>query len=158
MKKATDRIITWAGLGVAIICTILSILFAMNNGGVKVLEAVRNGGLFDATFWILLCLIVFSLAAIIFFVVIKLAKRFAEDKGYWKKFLGLVAIIVVVLAAAFVLAKGNDVSLALMEKQNITEATSKLIGAACIVVYILVGAAACSILYVEVIAKSFKKK
>ena len=157
MKQATDKIITLAGLGVALLCTVLSILFAMNNGDVKVLEAVKNGGLFDATFYILLCLVIFSIAAIVFFLVIKLAKRFAEDKGYWKKFLGLVAIIVVVLVVAFVLSKGGDVNLALMEKHNITEGTSKLIGAACIVVYILVIAAACSILYSEV-AKSLKKK
>ena len=115
MNKATDKIITWVGLGVALLCTVLSILFAMNNGDVKVLEAVKNGGLFDATFYILLCLIVISLAAIIFFLVVKLAKRFAEDKGYWKKFLGIVAAIVVVAIIAFVLSKGNDVSIALME-------------------------------------------
>ena len=157
MKKATDRIITWVGLGVALLCTVLSIMFAINNGGVKVLEAVRHGGLFDVTFYILLCLIVISLAAIIFFLVIKLAKRFAEDKGYWKKFLGIVAAIVVVAIVAFVLSKGNDVNMALMEKHKITEGTSKLIGAACIVVYILVIAAACSIVYSEV-AKSLKKK
>ena len=157
MKQATDKIITFVGLGIAILCTVLSILFAMNNGDVKVLEAVRNGGLFDATFWILLCLIIFSIAAIVVFLVIKLGKRFAEDKGYWKKFLGIVAAIVEVLVIAFVLSKGNDVSIALMEKQNITEGTSKLIGAACIVVYIMVIAAACSIIYSEV-AKSLKKK
>lgn len=157
MNKSTDKIITLVGLGIAILCTVLSILFAMNNGGVKVLEAVKHGGLFDATFWILLCLIAFSLAAIIFFLVVKLGKRFAEDKGYWKKFLGIVAVIVVVLVIALVLSKGNDVNLALMEKKNISEGTSKLIGSACIVVYILVIAAACSIIYSEV-AKSLKKK
>ena len=157
MNKTTDRIITLAGLGIAILCTILSILFAMNNGDVKVLEAVKNGGTFDATFWILLCLIGFSIVAILYFLVVALLKKFAEDKGYWKKFLGIVAAIVVVCVAAFVLSSGNDVSLALMEKHNVSEATSKLIGAACIVVYILVIAAACAIIYSEV-AKSLKKK
>ena len=59
--------------------------------------------------------------------------------------------------AAFLLAKGNDVTPALMEKFNVTEGTSKLIGAACILVYILVIGAAGCIVYAEV-AKSLKKK
>ena len=157
MKEKTDKLITLCGLGVAIIATVLAILFAMNNGGVKELAAVKANGLFDATFWILVCLIAISLLAIVWFLVKALAKHFAEDKGYWKKFLGIVLAIVVVCVLAFVISKGNDVSLALMEKQNITESTSKLIGAACYVVYILVIAAAVAIVYTEV-AKSFKKK
>ena len=48
-----------------------------------------------------------------------------------------------------------DLSL-LMEKFNVTEGTSKLIGAACIMVYILVIAAAVSIVYTA-ITKSLKK-
>ena len=157
MKETTRKLITLCGLGVAIIATVLAILFAMNNGGVKELAAVKANGLFDATFWILVCLIAISLLAIVWFLVKALAKHFAEDKGYWKKFLGIVLAIVVVCVLAFVISKGNDVSLALMEKQNITESTSKLIGAACYVVYILVIAAAVAIVYTEV-AKSFKKK
>ena len=157
MKESTRKLITLIALGIAVLATVLSVLFAMNNGGVKELTAVKANGLFDATFWILVCLVAISLVAIVWFLVIKLAKRFSEDKGYWKKFLGLVLAIVVVLAAAFLLSKGNDVSPALMEKQKISENTSKLIGAACYVVYILVIAAACSILYTEV-AKSLKKK
>ena len=157
MKESTRKLITFVALGIAILATVLAVLFAMNNGGVKELAAVKANGLFDATFWILVCLVLASIAAILFFVVKTLAKRFVEDKGYWKKFLGIVLAIVVVCVLAFVISKGNDVSLALMEKQNITESTSKLIGAACYVVYILVIAAAVAIVYTEV-AKSFKKK
>ena len=129
----------------------------MNNGGVKELSAVKANGLFDATFWILICLVAISIIAILWFVIKGLAKKFAEEKGYWKKFLGIVLAIVVVCVAAFALSKGNDVTLALMEKNNITESTSKLIGACCWVVYILVIGAAVSILYTEV-AKLIKKK
>lgn len=156
MKESTRKLITWIGLGVGILAAVLSILFAMNNGGVKELEAVKAGGLFDATFWILVCLIAVSLGAIVLFLILKLAKRFKEDKGYWKKFLGIVVAIVVVCVVAFVLSSGNDVSPALMEKHGVTEATSKLIGAACIMVYILVIAAAVAIVYTT-IAKSLKK-
>ena len=60
------------------------------------------------------------------------------------------------LVVSYLLSKGNDVTLALMEKNNISEGTSKLIGAACWVVYILVIGAAGSILYTE-IAKLLKK-
>ena len=157
MKESTRKLITFVALGIAILATVLAVLFAMNNGGVKELAAVKANGLFDATFWILVCLVLASIAAILFFVVKTLAKRFVEDKGYWKKFLGIVLAIVVVCVVAFLVSKGNDVSPALMEKHDVSEGTSKLIGAACYVVYILVIAAACAILYTEV-AKSLKKK
>jgi magnesium-transporting ATPase (P-type) len=157
MKEKTDKLITWIGLGVALLATVLSILFAMSNGDVKVLEAVRNGGLFDATYWILIILIAISLIAIVWFLVVKLAHNFKENPGYIKKFLLMLGLIIVACLAAFLLSRGNDVSPALMEKNNITEGTSKLIGAACILVYILVIAAACSIIYVEC-SKAFKKK
>ncbi len=157
MKETTRKLITIIALSIAILATVLSVLFAMNNGGVKELSAVKANGLFDATFWILICLVAISIIAILWFVIKGLAKKFAEEKGYWKKFLGIVLAIVVVCVAAFALSKGNDVNQALMEKNNISESTSKLIGAACYVVYILVIAAACAILYTEVV-KSFKKK
>ena len=156
MKESTRKIILLGGIAVAILCTVLTILFAYFNGGVKELEAVQANGLFDATFYILLCLIAVSIIAILAFVCASLAKKFGEDKNYWKKFLGIVAAIVVVCVVAFVLSKGNDVSLALMEKHGVTEATSKLIGAACYMVYILVIVAAVSIVYTA-IAKSLKK-
>jgi len=156
MKEKTDKLITLLGLGIAVVCTILTIAFAMNNGGVKELSAVKANGLFDATYWILVCFVVLSIAAIVYFLIVKLAKRFKEEPGYIKKFLLLVGIVVVVLLVSYLLAKGNDVTPALMEKFEVTEGTSKLIGAACILVYILVIGSAVSILYTE-IAKLFKK-
>ena len=156
MKEKTDKLITLLGLGVAVVCTVLAIVFAMNNGGVKELSAVQANGLFDATYWILVCFIAIALAAIIVFLIVKLAANFKEQPGYWKKFLLLVGIVVVVCVVSYVLSKGNDVTPALMEKNNVSEGTSKLIGAACWMVYILVIGAAVSILYTE-IAKLFKK-
>ena len=156
MKETTRKLVMWCGIGVALLCTLLTIIFAINNGGVKELDAVKANGAFDATFWILVCLIAVSLIAIVVFLIKKLANNFKEQPGYWKKFLGLVAAVVVVCLAAFLLSKGNDVSPALMEKHNVTVGVSKLIGAACIIVYILVAGAAVAIVYSE-IAKSFKK-
>ena len=151
MKEATRKLVMWCGIGVALLCTVLTIIFAINNGGVKELDAVKANGAFDATFWILVALI-----AIVIFLIVKLAANFKQQPGYVGKFLGLVGAVVVVCVAAFLLSKGNDVSPALMEKHDVTESTSKLIGAACIMVYILVAASAIAIVYSE-IAKSLKK-
>ena len=157
MKEKTDKLITLLGLGIAVVCTILAIVFAMNNGDVKELSAVRANGLFDATYWILVCFIALALAAIVVFLVVRLAAKFKEDPGYIKKFLLLLGVVIVVLAVSYLLSKGNDVTPALMEKFNVSEGTSKLIGAACILVYILVIGAAVAILYTEV-SKFLKKK
>ena len=157
MKEKTDKLITLLGLGIAVVCTLLTILFAVNNGGVKELSAVKANGLFDATYWILVCFVVVSIAAIIFFLVVKLANRFKEDPGFLKKFLMLVGIVIVVLIVSYLLSKGDDVTLALREKNNISLGTSKLIGAACWMVYILVIGSAVAIIYTEV-AKLIKKK
>lgn len=158
MKEKTDKLITWCGLGVALVCFVLAILFAMNNGSdVKSLDAVQQGGLFDTIYWILVALVGISIIAILVFLCVKLADRFKNVPGYAKKFFIILAVAVVVCVLSFVLAKGNDVTPALMEKNDITEGTSKLIGAACIMVYFLVIGAALCIIYAEV-AKSFKKK
>ena len=158
MKEKTDKLITYVGLGVAILCFVLAILFAMNNGSeVKTLADVQAGGLFDTIYWILVALVAISIVAIVIFLCLKLAERFKTVPGYAKKFFIILGIAIVVCLAAFLLAKGNDVTPALMEKFDVTEGKSKLIGAACILVYILVIGAACCIIYAEV-AKSLKKK
>ena len=130
----------------------------MNNGSdVKSLDAVQQGGLFDTIYWILVALVGISIIAILVFLCVKLADRFKNVPGYAKKFFIILAVAVVVCVLSFVLAQGDDVTLALMERNDITEGTSKLIGAACIMVYFLVIGAALCIIYAEV-AKSFKKK
>ncbi|MBR1784278.1 MAG: hypothetical protein IJ760_02435 [Bacteroidales bacterium] len=167
----TDKVITWVGLCIAVLCTVLAIFFAMRNGKVKELAAVRSNGLFDATYWILVCLVVASVAAMLIFLLVRIANSFKEDKevrrlnqqngtrngmSYAAKFFLLIGIVVVVCLVSYMLSKGNDVTPALMEKNNISESTSKLIGAACWMVYILVIGAAVAIVYTE-IAKMTKK-
>jgi magnesium-transporting ATPase (P-type) len=157
MKESTRKLIQWCGLGLAILCLILAILFAMNNGSdVKTLADVQSGGLFDAVYWILFAMIVISIVAIVLFLVRKLAQRFKTVPGYAKKFFIVLGVVIVVCLVAFLLARGDDVTPALMEKSGTTEGVSKLIGAACIMIYILVIGAAVSIVYSE-IAKSLKK-
>ena len=44
MKEKTDKLITFVGLGVAILCFVLAVLFAMSNGSeVKTLADVQKG-------------------------------------------------------------------------------------------------------------------
>ena len=157
MKEKTDKLITWCGLGIAVLCFLLAIIFASKNGGVKDLASVQSGGIFDTIYWILVALVAVSIVAIIIFLCVKLADRFKNVPGYAKKFFIILGVAIVACLAAFLLAKGNDVTPALMEKSGTTEGTSKLIGAACILVYILVIGAAGCIIYAEV-AKSLKKK
>ena len=157
MNEKTDKLITYVGLGIALLCTVLAIVFAMNNGDVKELSAGRQGGLFDATYWILVCLVAVSIIAIVIFLFVKLANRFKTVPGYAKKFFIILGVAIVACVASFLLSSGNDVTPALMERFNVSEGTSKLIGAACILVYILVIGAACCIVYAEV-SKSLKKK
>ena len=148
MKESTDKLITLVGLGVALLATVFAILFALN---------IQNESMFDITYWILICMVAVSICAILVFLFVKLAKQFKEEPGYWKKFLLILVLIVVACAASFLLAKGDDVSPAMLDKFEISLGTSKLIGAACILVYILVIAAACAIIYTEC-AKALKKK
>ena len=146
MKEKTDKIMTWALLGLAIVMTAIAFVFALNTA---------NGGMFDLAFWLLICMMVVAIGAIVLFLVKKLAERFATEKGYLKKFLILIGIAIVVVVLSYLLAKGDDVDLI---KFGISEGTSKLIGAACIVCYILCIGAVCAIVVAECLPKSNKKK
>ena len=118
---------------------------------------VRQGGLFDAIYWILMCLVGISIVAIVIFLCVKLADRFKKVPGYAKKFFIILCRRRCGLRCQLPACQRQRRNPALMEKNNITEGTSKLIGAACILVYILVIGAAGCIIYAEV-AKSLKKK
>lgn len=112
--------------------------------------------MFDATFYLLLCLLIISIGGIIVFLCKKLAKNFKETPGYIAKFFILLGAILAVCLVAFLISRGNDVSTALMEKHEVSLFASKLIGAACIMVYILVAVATLSII-VTTALKSLKK-
>ena len=103
MKEKTDKLLTLALLGLAIVATVFAFIFALNT--------VSNSAMFDIAFWLLVIMIGFSLLAIVVFLCKKLAGRFKTEKGYLKKFLILVALIVVLLVVAFLLAKGTDVDI-----------------------------------------------
>ncbi|MBQ0016133.1 MAG: hypothetical protein KBT04_04050 [Bacteroidales bacterium] len=150
MKENFSKIITLAGLGVSVLATVFAIIFALN------VEA--NSFWFDIAYWITFLFVVLSLVGIIGFALYSFINKFNDDrKGALKTVYILVAAVVVCLVS-FLLASGTDVSEVLLQKNNLTASTSKWIGAACILVYILVGAAALAILYVELLAKFLKRK
>ena len=163
MKEKTDKILTLALLGVSIIATVFAILFALQSDPKHIMDGIREvgnsfSGMFDIAFWMLIILTGFALCAIIVFLIKKMAVSFKDEPGYLKKFLILLGLIIVVLGASFLLAKGNDVNPALLDKHMLSEGASKLIGAACILVYIIVIGAALAIVVTEVMPKSNKKK
>ena len=149
MKEKTDKILTLAMLGLAVLASLFAIVFA--------LDIDKFQGLFNVAYWMIFLFVICSFIAIVVFLCKRLVEQFKTQSGFAKKFLLICGIAVVALLASILLAKGNDVSAVLLEKNGLTEATSRWIGAACILVYILVIAAACSIVYVEV-AKLSKKK
>ena len=140
MKEKTDKLITIICLCLAIIGSVFAILFAMNG----------SSAFFDTAFWMLIAFIAVSGCAIIGFLVMRIIK----GKG-WKFLIGLGVLVALVLVA-FLISKGNDVSLVFLEKNKATLGTSKLVGTACITTYVLFALSVLAIIYVEV-AKFFKK-
>ena len=150
MKEKTRKLITIVSLAIALISCVFSVLFAMGYSKGKF------DGMFDITFWILVVAIAFTLVAWVAFALIQLIKNFKENPGKAQKTIFVAAALIVACIVSFLLASGNDISQVVMDKYNVTAGTSKLIGAGCILVYILVIAAFLSIIYVEC-AKLFKK-
>ncbi len=159
MKEKSDKILTLVMLAVAIVATVFAVLFAIHNGDKDSLEGIETGGsFFDLAYIILMCLVGLSIIGIIVFLVLKLANRFMSDSKYWVKFLTITAICAaVILISYFVLSSGSDVPAEFLEKNETSKGTSKLIGAACWMVYILAAGTIVSILVTEVV-KTFKKR
>lgn len=149
MKDKSNKLLTIVMLSLAVVASVFAIIFALDTD--------KFAGLYNIAYWMMFLLIICSLVAIVVFSLKKLFEHFGTDKKFLKKFLTIMCSAIVVFILSVLLAKGDDVSAVLLEKNGLTTATSKWIGAACILVYILVIAAACSIVYVEV-AKLIKKK
>ena len=148
MKETTDKIITWVSLGIAVLAAVFAVIFALNT---------QNEGMFNIAYWITFLFVILSIIGILCFAILSLVKNFQEKPAQARKTLIVAGIAVVVCVISYLLATGSDVSAALLDKNGLTEGTSRWIGAACILVYILVIAAIASIIYVEC-AKIFKKK
>jgi H+/Cl- antiporter ClcA len=163
MKEKTDKILTLVLLGISIIATVIAVLFASGSDPKHVLQGVQEignnfSGMFDIAFYLLVIMVGISLVAIVFFLLKRLIGKFKDEPGYLKKFLLLVGVVVVLLIVPYLLSSGTDVSNLMLNKYNVTTSASRLIGAACILVYIIIFGAVLAILVTEVMPKSSKKK
>lgn len=143
MLEKTRKLITWICLAVAVLGSVSAIIFAMT----------KSDALYGVAYGILLAALVLAVLFIIGFSATALIKSGKQGIMNALKVLG---VVVVVLLVAFLLSKGDDVNPLLLEKKELSNGASKLIGAGAITVYILVIGAFLSILYVEV-SKAFKK-
>lgn len=147
MKEKTDKLVTWVALGIAILASVFAIIFALDT---------TNEGMFNVAYWIIFLFVILAVLGMLGFFVLRFVKNFSENPAKARKTLLVIGIAIVVCIVAFLLASGNDVSKALLDKNGLTEAASKWIGTACIMVYTLVLGAIAAIIYVEC-AKMFKK-
>lgn len=131
----------WASLCVAIVVSVIAILFAANQ--------TKFGWAFDVAFWVLICYIVLSLLVWLFYGIISL-----KDKP--KKTIIFAGAIIVVVVASILLALGDTMPQDMLMKYNTSEKTAKLIAIACYATYITVIGAVVLMIY-SAISKSFKK-
>lgn len=141
MLEKLRKTIMWCSLCVAIVVSVLAILFAANQ--------TKFGWAFDVAFWVLICYIVLSLLVWLFYGIISL-----KDKP--KKTIIFAGAIIVVAVAAVLLALGDTMPQEILMKYNTSEKTAKLIAIACYATYITVIGALVLMIY-SAISKSFKK-
>lgn len=129
-------------LAVAIVVAVCAILFAANQE--------KFGGLFDVAFWVLVCYIVCSLLIWLFYGIISVTKK--------PKKAGIFAGVVVLVIVAGVLLGLTDSAMPtdLLQKYNVSESASKLIGIACYITYITVIGALVLMIY-SAVSKALKK-
>lgn len=154
MKEKTRKLITIILLGLSVIGTVLAVFHAMGSNPKNQLDGMvelgnAQSGLYDIVYWILAAFIFIALICIVVFA--------CKGIKFGKKLIVTLIGAAVIIGLSFVLSSGTDVSSVMLEKYNTTEDQSKLIGAACYIVYILCAAAFAAIVYVE-IANSLKKK
>lgn len=141
MQEKTRKIIMWISLGVAVIVSILAILFAANQ--------TKFGWTFDLAFWILICYLGLSIIVWLFYAIISL-----KDKP--KKTIIFAGAIIVVAVASILLALGDTMPQEMLLRYETSEKTAKLIAIACYATYFTVIGALVMMLW-AVISKSLKK-
>ena len=141
MLEKLRKTIMWCSLCIAIVVSVLAILFAANQ--------TKFGWAFDVAFWVLICFIVLSLLVWLFYGIISL-----KDKP--KKTIIFAGAIIVVVVASVLLALGDTMPQDMLMKYNTSEKTAKLIAIACYATYITVIGALVLMIY-SAISKSFKK-
>lgn len=141
MLEKLRKTIMWASICVAVVVSVIAILFAANQ--------TKFGWAFDVAFWVLICYIVLSLLVWLFYGIISL-----KDKP--KKTIIFAGAIIVVVVASVLLALGDTMPQDMLMRYNTSEKTAKLIAIACYATYITVIGALVLMIY-SAISKSFKK-
>ena len=134
-------------LAIAIIAGVFAVLFAMDQ---------TNQVLFSIAAYIMYAIVIVSIAAILLFALVQLFKNFKDNPKAAYKTVAMIVLLCAMFLVAWLLSSSKDVSDTMLEKFGLGQSGSKLVGAACISVYILFFASLLSIIYVEV-AKFFKK-
>ncbi len=147
MQEKTKKIILLAVLAIAIIAGVFAVLFATNQ---------TNDALFSVAAYIMYAIIFIAIVAILLFALVQLGKNFKDNPKKAYKTVAIIVALGIVFLISWLVSSGADVSETMLEKFDLTQRGSKLVGAACVSVYILFFASLLSIVYVEV-AKLLKK-
>ena len=150
-------------LAIAVIAGVFAVLFAANmpdkdNLTPDAYEQAMNSinPLFSTAAYILYIIILVAVVAILIFALWQLLKNFKDDRKKAIKTVLIIVVMLVVFLVSWLIARGDDVPAKLLAKAQMGEGSSKLVGAACISVYILFFASLLSIIYAEV-TKLLKK-
>lgn len=162
MKEKTRKLIQWIFLGLAVLGGILAVVHATGSDSKHMLDGMNElenpmSGMYDIAYYLLIVIMLVAIASILYFVVRQLISNFKDDPRKAKRTLISTGLLVAVVIISYVIAKGDNISPAILEKNNLTVGASKWIGAACIMVYVMVVVAVISIVYTEV-NKMLKKK
>ena len=141
MLEKLRKTIMWASICVAIVVSVIAILFAANQ--------TKFGWAFDVAFWVLICYIGCSLLVWLFYGIISL-----KDKP--KKAAIFAGAVVVVVVVSVLLALGDTMPKELLLRYKTSESAAKLIAIACYATYITVIGALVLMIY-SAISKAFKK-
>ena len=163
MQEKTRKIVLIVMLAIAVIAGIFAILFAVNmpdkdNMTIDAYQQAMSSisPLFGTAAYILYAILIVSIAAILIFALWQLIKNFKDEPKKAMKTVLIIVLLLAVFLVSWLVSSGTDVSDTLLNKFGLTQSGSKLVGAACISVYILFFASILSIIYVEV-AKFIKK-
>lgn len=162
MKEKTRKLVMWICLLSAVLGGFFAVLHASGSKSDHVLEGMKEvgnpmSGMYDIAYIITAAIMVVAVCSILIFVVRQLINNFKEDPKKAKKSLISLGLMVAVVLISFLLAKGNDISQTMLDKNGLSLGASRWIGAACIMVYIMLIAAVGVIIYAEV-SKALKKK
>ena len=186
MQNKTNKIILFALLGIALIASVITIIFAAKVTAARNVIVKENEYPEEFFFQVMTGSIaidevpdaikeaaitarsankIFNISSTVLYILVAIAiiaalvtffKLWWTKRQSFIKTLLVAAILCVIFFVAWLFSSGTDVPTTMLEKFDMTQSGSKLVGAASISVYILFFASLVSIIVTEVI-KLFKK-